>query len=185
MSYMHPMGPARVNRYLLPGEAQALVVRQHPALLSQPVTVALGGIFAATVVSEIPHDPSLAKPLAWTLALFLVLRLAYLIANWTVQFLAVTGSRLMLVSGFLSTSITSFELEDLRYCTFQRSFGGRLLGYGTIVFDAGGRSRTLVDFIPFPEQIYLEINGTISPKLVEFDYGDKPEEVHDDPIGDA
>lgn len=165
MSYQRSIGLAVVNRYLLPGEQNVITARAHPASLFQPITVALGGILAATVVAMVPHDSGTARSAAWTLAIFLVFRLLLLLASWTVQFVAVTSTRLMLLSGFFSARVTSFDLQDLRYCTFERSFGGRLLGYGTIVFDAAGRDRTLVEFLPYPEQIYLIINGIISPEL--------------------
>jgi hypothetical protein len=49
--------------------------------------------------------------------------------------------------------------------TFRRSFLGRLLGYGRFVFEGmrlgpGFRS---VNFLPYPEQLYIEISGVIFP----------------------
>jgi hypothetical protein len=156
-----------VTRYLLPHERLLLSAHPHPATLLQPVTIALGGILAATVAIVVPHDSGLARILAWALALFLVLRLMLLVASWGVQFVALTSTRLMLISGAFNTRVTSFDVQDLRYCTFERSFGGRLLGYGAIVFDAAGRNRTLVEFLPYSEQIYLIIYGMLSPPSEE------------------
>lgn len=159
--------PASVGRYLLPSERLIAVVRPHLVVLVRPTAVALGGIAAAAGIAVVPQNPAGVKVTAWTLAFFLVLRWLYLGLAWVVDGIALTETRLVLMSGVLSRRILSYDLQDLRYCTFERSFGGRLLGYGTISFGSGTQSRTLIDFLPYPEQIYLLINGTISPDLAD------------------
>ncbi len=49
--------------------------------------------------------------------------------------------------------------------TFQRSFLGRLLGYGKFVRESAGQDQALstVDHIPYPEQFYLEVCALIFP----------------------
>jgi hypothetical protein len=163
MTFHRRIGLSAVSKYLLPEETNIFAARSHPASLLQPFTLALGGILAATVVTMVHHDSRLARILAWILVAFLLCRLLFLTATWSVQVVALTSSRLMLISGSFNVRVTSFGVEDLRYCTFERSFGGRMLGYGTIIFDAAGRNRTLVEFLPYPEQIYLVINGELSP----------------------
>jgi hypothetical protein len=144
-------------------------LRPHPVVLLQPIAVALGGVAAAGVVGIVRQDSRIAMIATWVLALFLVLRLLYLALTWVVQAVVITGTRLILMSGFFSLKIVSFDIQDLRYCTFERSYGGRLLGYGTISFESGTRSKTLVDFLPYPERMYLLINGIISPELTAVD----------------
>jgi len=163
MTFQRQVGLSAVARYLLPHEEEIFAARSHPASLLQPFVLALGGILAAIAVSMAGHDSRLARLLAWILVIFLLCRLLFLTGTWSVQVVALTSTRLMLISGFFNVRVTSFDVQDLRYCTFERSFGGRLLGYGTIIFDAAGRNRTLVEFLPYPEQIYLVINGILSP----------------------
>jgi Bacterial PH domain len=163
MTFQRRVGLSAVARYLLPHEEEIFAARSHPASLLQPFVLALGGILAAIAVTMAGHDPRLARLLAWILVIFLLFRLLFLTGTWSVQVVALTNTRLMLISGFFNVRVTSFDVQDLRYCTFERSFGGRLLGYGTIIFDAAGRNRTLVEFLPYPEQIYLVINGILSP----------------------
>jgi hypothetical protein len=163
MTFQRRIGLSAVSRYLLPEEEDVVTARSHPASLLQPFTLALGGILAATFVTMAHDDSRLARILAWILVGFLLFRLLFLTASWSVQVVSVTNTRLMLISGFFNVRVTSFDVQDLRYCTFERSFGGRMLGYGTIIFDAAGRNRTLVEFLPYPEQIYLVINGILSP----------------------
>jgi len=57
--------------------------------------------------------------------------------------------------------------------TFQRSFLGRLFGYGTFILESAGQDQALstVDYIPYPEQLYLEVCSLIFKPLKE-DGGD-------------
>jgi len=162
MTFQRRIGLSAVAKYLLPDEQDIFTARSHPASLLQPFVLALGGILAATTVTMAGHDSRLARLLAWILVIFLLCRLLFLTATWSVQVITLTNTRLMMISGFFNVRVTSFDVQDLRYCTFERSFGGRMLGYGTIIFDAAGRNRTLVEFLPYPEQIYLVINGILS-----------------------
>jgi len=159
------LGRAAVDKYILPHERKALEFRQHPAVILQPVATALGSLVAAAIVSTGPADEEGAKVAVWILAVFLAVRAVYLFLLWFVQFWAITNARLLTVSGLFARAVTSYDLKDLRYCAFERTFGGRLLGYGTIVFNAGKLNRTLIDYLPYPEQIYLRIYGIVSPEL--------------------
>jgi len=155
-----------INRYLLPNERATLVFRQHPAIVIEPAAIALGSMVAASIVSATGASNKYgAESLVWILAVFLLCRAAYLAGLWSGQYWAITNARLVTVTGFFTRSVTSYELNDLRYCAFERTFGGRLLGYGTIVFNAGRLNRTLIDFLPYPDRIYLEIYGMLSPEL--------------------
>jgi hypothetical protein len=163
------LGNVTVDRYILPHERKTLEFRQHPAVLLQPVATALGSVMAAGIVSAGASDEEGARAVVWILAVFLAIRAFYLFLLWFVQFWAITNARLLTVSGFFARAVTSYDLQDLRYCAFERTFGGRLLGYGTIVFNAGKLNRTLIDYLPYPEQIYLQIYGIVSPELAHDD----------------
>jgi hypothetical protein len=151
----------RVNKYLLPNEVIVVAVRQHPAVLATPITVALGGLLVAAAVSRFPHNPHLAVTVVWLGVAFLVLRLLFVALNWQVQYMVVTSKRFMLISGALNLKVTTIGLQDLSDMTFERSYGGVMLGYGALVIESGGRSQTLVDYVPYPEQIYLEVRGAV------------------------
>jgi hypothetical protein len=47
--------------------------------------------------------------------------------------------------------------------TFQRSPMGRLLGFGEFILESAGQDQALtnVDYLPYPEQLYLEVCGLI------------------------
>jgi uncharacterized membrane protein YjfL (UPF0719 family) len=158
-----------VERYLRADEESIVTARQHPALLIQPFMIAAGGAAAAAAVSVIPAAGRPAKILAWALVTFLVFRLFFLAVNYLVRAIGITSTRILLVSGFFTITVTSIDLKDLRYCTFEQTFGGRLLGYGAIVLESGKQSKTLIDYLPYPHDIYLLVNsGKLSRDFMDF-----------------
>lgn len=76
----------------------------------------------------------------------------------------------MLISGFFNFKITSIDLQELKDFTFERSFGGLIFGYGAFTIESGGRKHTLIDYIPFSEQVYLETRALIWPFDVDTEW---------------
>lgn len=153
--------PVSVNRYLLPREQQILTVRQHPAILIPPLAATFGGLLAAIAAAEISGRET-PRLVAWLLLAFLVLRLLLLIATWLVQYIVVTTERMLFVTGLISRKVESVPRSSLINLTLDRSSQGRRLGYGT--FTVGyGAERVVIDYIPYPEQLYLEINALLYP----------------------
>jgi len=160
-----PSGPpVSAMRYLLPVEGLVIALRQHPAKLLPDVAMAVGGLLAAIAVSVISHAPQGAYLAVWLLELFLVLRAVWHAANWAVQYLVVTQKRLILTSGVLGRKVTALPLTALQNLAFSRSAGGRLFGYGAFTFEADGQAWAVIDYIPYPDQIYLEINHLLYPE---------------------
>jgi hypothetical protein len=148
---------ADVGRYLLPNEHLLRTAHQHWALLIAPLTAALGGVLAATVASTIPHDAKSVPLIVWILAGFLIVRLIFIVANWSAQYVVLTTQRLMLVSGLFNPKITTIALNELKDLTLERSFGGNILGYGAFTIESGGRIHTVIDYVKFPEELYLDL----------------------------
>lgn len=153
--------PASASKYLLPDERQVITFRQHPAKLLPPLTAAIGGLLAAVGVSAISDHVMSAHYVVWALAAFVILRFVFDVLNWSVQYIVITQRRLILTSGLTGRRVTVIPLVTLRDLAFVRSTGGRLLGYGAFTFEAGGQSNTVIDYIPYPEQLYLEIQGLL------------------------
>jgi len=156
--------PVAAMRYLLPVEHQVITLRQHPAKLLPDVAMMVGGLLAAIAASVSSQAPQGAYLVVWALELFLILRLIWRAASWAVQYLVVTQKRLILTSGVLGRKVTAFPLAALQNLAFSRSAGGRLLGYGAFTFEADGQARAVINYIPYPEQIYLEIYHLLYPE---------------------
>lgn len=157
-----PSGPADVDRYLIPGESPLVTVRQHPAVLTMPLAAALGGLLAAIAVSQVPHVAESAHLAVWILTAFLIARLIMAVLNWMVYYVVLTKDRLLVLSGFFNRTVVVIRLLDLENMTFERSSTGRITGHGSLTIGPGGAPQTIIDYVPYPEQLYLEIRGIIS-----------------------
>lgn len=164
-------GPADVSRYLLPGEARRVTVRQHPAVLTMPLAAALGALLAAIAVSQIPHVAKSAQLAVWILTAFLIARLILAVLNWMVYYVVLTEERLLVLSGFFNRTVVVIRLTDLENMTFERSSTGRITGHGSLTIGPGGAPQTVIYYVPYPEQLYLEIRNIISGK-----HGEEEEE---------
>jgi len=153
--------PASVNNYLLAHERKVIITRRHPAILIPSATSATGGLFVAAAVNPIAKDNKSLELTIWLLAGFFCLRFISACFNWFARLLVFTSHRVLLISGAFSGRVRNIPLEDIKNMTLRRSRGGRTLGYGAFIFDTGSRPDIIVDYIPYPEQTYLKVNGLI------------------------
>jgi hypothetical protein len=151
--------PPQVNRFLLPHERQVISVRQHPARIIPSLVTAMGGLLAAVVIGPVVKGNGALEAAIWLLVVILVAQLALTILDWLSRYLVVTSSRVLIVSGFLAPEITwSAPLARIQDIRLTRSIGDRLYGSGTLVFPS---EHVAIDYVPYPEQLYLEITGLL------------------------
>jgi hypothetical protein len=151
--------PARVNKFLLPHERQVISVHQHPARIIPPLIAATGGLLAAIVINPVVKGNRVLEVVIWLLVAILIAQLARTVFDWLSRYLVVTSFRLFIICGFLAPGITwSAPLERIQDIRLTRSGGDRLYGYGTLVMDS---EHLAIDYVPYPEQFYLEILGLL------------------------
>ncbi len=156
--------PVAINKYLLPRERQVATVRQHPAVLLAPSAQAVGGLLVAGVLSAtVVHG--VAGAVMWGIWLLLFLRLVWKTLNWAVDYFVVTSERLLLTTGVLTRRVNMMPLTKVTDMSFRRTFAGRLLGYGEFIVESAGQDQALrnVEFLPYPEQLYLLICEILFP----------------------
>lgn len=176
-----PAGPASVNKYLLPNEQQVITVRRHPAVLIGPSMLALAGLLAAGVLSAtILHTNGALAAVIWLAWLVLFVNLIWKAVNWAVDFFVVTSHRILLTSGVFTRKVAMMPLTKVTDMSFQRSFAGRMLGYGEFIVESAGQDQALrnIDHIPYPEQLYLEVCGML------FGSDDQEAQAESDPADD-
>jgi uncharacterized membrane protein YdbT with pleckstrin-like domain len=158
--------PADVDRYLLPHEQEVITVRKHPAVLLAPIAWAAAGLILAAILSDtvLRHDSGLVW-IIWAVWGLVFLRFLWAALNWSVDYFVVTSHRFIETSGLFSRKVAMMPLVKVTDMTFQRSFLGRILGYGTFILESAGQDQALsnVDYIPYPEQLYLEVCSLIFP----------------------
>jgi len=160
--------PREVDKYLLlhEREHQVITVRMHPAVLLSPVAIALAGLIAAVVLNgTLLRDLPFIMMLVWVGWLILFLRALWLAATWSIEYFVVTSQRMILTSGLLTRKVAMMPLNKVTDMSFQRSLGGRLFGYGEFILESAGQDQALrnIPFIPYPEQLYLEVCDLLFP----------------------
>lgn len=156
--------PASVNRYLLPHERQVITVHQHPAVLVRPIfEVLIGLAIAGWLSSSVAKGNGTVILVIWIVWGLVFLRLVIKVAEWGETYFVVTSQRFLLATGLLTRKVNMMPLSKVTDMSFQRSTMGRILGYGEFILESAGQDQALnkVDFLPYPEQLYLEVCGLI------------------------
>lgn len=159
-SYAQKNLEAPVDRYLLPRENRLAAVRQHPAILIPTIATALGGVAVALAVNGFSDQDALSQIVTWIVAGFFMGRLVVTILRWAVTYVVITSERFMITNGIFARRVQSIAIDDLRQMTFERSFFGRLVGYGTFIIDSG-ISQLVMDGMPYSEQLYFVVTGQV------------------------
>jgi uncharacterized membrane protein YdbT with pleckstrin-like domain len=156
--------PASVNRYLLPHERQVITVHQHPAILIRPIfEVLIGLAIAGWLTNSVANGNGTAILVIWILWGLVLLRLVIKVWEWVETYFVVTSQRFLLASGIVTRKVNMMPLAKVTDMSFQRSATGRLLGYGEFILESAGQDQALtnVGYLPYPEQLYLEVCGLI------------------------
>jgi len=162
--------PASVSRYLLPRERQVISVHQHPAVLIGPIFLVLVGLaIAGWLSSSVANGNNTAILVIWLLWGVLLLRLGWKVLQWIFYYFAITSQRLLLTQGFPYRRVNMMPLAKVTDMSFNRSPMGQILGYGEFVVESAGQDQALrnVDYLPYPEQLYLEVCGLIFTEETE------------------
>ena len=155
--------PTSVNRYLLPHERQVISVHQHPAVLIGPIFLVLVGLAIAGWLSTVANGNNIALLVIWLLWGLLLLRLAWKVIQWLLNYFVITSQRLLLAKGFPYRRVDMMPLVKVTDMSFNRSPLGQILGYGEFVVESAGQDQALrhVTYLPYPEQLYLEVCGLV------------------------
>ncbi|GAB3446662.1 hypothetical protein GCM10027570_18330 [Streptomonospora sediminis] len=156
--------PASVNRYLLPYEQDVVTIRRHPAVLIGPVAAVLGSLIFAGILSNTPIAGSAtALAVIWWVWLLILVWFVWRVAEWSVDYFVITSQRLLLTQGLITRQVNMMPLGKVTDMRFERTILGRFLGYGTFVMESAGQDQALsrIHFVPYPEQLYLEVVGLI------------------------
>ena len=156
--------PATVNRYLLPHERQVITVHQHPAVLIRPIFECLVGLAIAGWLSvAVSHGNKTVVLVIWLAWLVLLFRLVGKVIDWSLNYFVVTSQRMLLAQGVITRKVNMMPLTKVTDMSFERSTLGRILGYGRFNLESAGQDQALkiVDYLPYPEQLYLEVCGLI------------------------
>ena len=164
--------PSDVGKVLVPHEQEVITVRKHPAVLLAPIAWAVLGLIAAALLSDtlFRHSSALTW-IVWAVWGLVFLRFLWAAANWYVDYFVITSRRFIETSGIFTRNVAMMPMVKVTDMTFRQSFLGRIFGYGTFILESAGQDQALsnVNFIPYPEQLYLEVCSLLFPSQDEGD----------------
>jgi len=156
--------PRDPDEYLLPSERRVIRVRRHWASLLWDIFETLALLAGIVMISYlVPPTAELVHNLLWYGALFVVLRFAYFVLEWWVERIVVTDKRFMIAHGVFTTNVGMMPIGKVTDLTYERSFLGRMLGYGTLVVESAGQIQALnrIEYLPKPEEVYDAISELV------------------------
>jgi uncharacterized membrane protein YdbT with pleckstrin-like domain len=164
--------PRDPDEYLLDTERRVIRVRRHWATLLWDMFEAVALLAVCVMISyALPPALVVGQNILWYAALFVVLRFAYQVIEWWVERIVVTDKRFIMTTGVWTTQVLMMPITKVTDLTYERSFFGRMWGYGTMVVESAGQIQALnrLEYLPKPEDFY----DTIS----ELVFGDKQKQA--------
>jgi uncharacterized membrane protein YdbT with pleckstrin-like domain len=157
------LAPREIDEYLLPTERRVIRVRQHWAVMLNHVTSTALFLLAMVIGQSLLPNSILIDNLTFYLALVAVLRFTVLTILWWIERIVITDKRVMLAQGIITHNVGMMPLGKVTDLTFQRTLGGRMFGYGTIVVESAGQIQALnrIDYLPRPEEIYEALSELV------------------------
>lgn len=161
---------AAAHRYLARGEEVVLALRKHISVLLGPLAVALLALLAATALGFVtsPGDGSdFIDTVLGIVALLAMARFLWKVAQWYVDRVYITSTRVFEVSGVFTRRVASMPLQRVTDLTYSRTIPARLLGYGTLTLESAGQQQGLteLDHLPKPDDIYRTLTSLMSISL--------------------
>ena len=156
--------PRDPDEYLLPTERRVIRVRRHWTYVLWDVFEAIALLAVAVMLSYLlPGSAWVFQNVLWYAALLVVLRFAYIVVDWWVERIVVTDKRFMLITGVFTNRVAMMPISKVTDLTYERTWLGRLLGYGTLIVESAGQIQALnrIEFLPRPELVYDAISELV------------------------
>lgn len=161
--------PSGVTDYLLPYEKHTIVIRKHPGLFVAHVILLVCACAAASLLTAITNSGVLVLSAAWWTCAIIFLYLIARLAEWLYTYFVVTDTRLIFITGLIARKVITVPIREIHDMELHRSLIGRLLGYGTFNAEPSriGYRMPRMNYMPYPEQLFLEVVGLLFPDGIE------------------
>ena len=154
------------SRYLAFEEKIVCRVRHHPALLARPLAEAIVATVLAVILGVALSPREGSHPIDTVVGLVAVvgvIRFGWKFWLWWADRIIVTNRRLFEVSGIFTRRVASMPLAKVTDMTYQRTFLGRVFGYGHMVLESPGQKQALakIGFLPNPDDFYRTVTSLV------------------------
>lgn len=160
MHHIDAHGARQMDRYLLQDEQLVAVVHQHWARMLETAVSVIGGFVLVVMIGLVtPASWGAVSNAAWWLWFALLVYGVARYWQWRREWFCATDRRLLLTYGIVTHKVAMMPMHKVTDMSFNRSIGGRLLGYGSFVMESAGQDQAMhrIDFIPHPDQTYRAI----------------------------
>lgn len=154
-----------VAKYLLPGEDAIIATRRHWAVLAGPAAKALLAVVAGGWLLLLDPADRVTSSVGLIVLLATAGYLGLKLAEWRMRHFIVSPRRMLLTSGIIVRTVTLLPRRRITDLTWQETFFGQLLGYGTFRIESAGQHQALskVTFLPHADVLYRQISGLLFP----------------------
>ena len=157
------LAPREIDEYLLPTERRVIRVRKHWAFMSNHITQTALFMLVLVIAQRYLPASVLVDNVTFYLALVAVLRFTFITILWWIERIVITDKRVMLAEGIIVHKVGMMPLSKVTDLTFERTLGGRMLGYGTLIVESAGQIQALnrIDYMPRPEEVYEALSELV------------------------
>ncbi len=162
-----PVLPGRASKdadkYLLPGEHVVLATRRHWAVLIGPTLRFLPVFVAGSWLFLLDPDNAVTSTAGLLVVLAALAFYALRVGEWWMRHFIVTRRRVLLTSGVIVRTVTLLPLRRITDLTWEETFFGQILGYGSFRFESAGQDQALrhITFMPDAKRVYREVSGLL------------------------
>jgi uncharacterized membrane protein YdbT with pleckstrin-like domain len=168
-----------VAKYLLEGEEAIIATRRHWAVLIAPTAKALPFVVAGGWLFLVDPGNHVTTVAGLAVVLGALGYLGLRAGEWYMRHFIVSPRRMLLTSGIIVRTVTLLPRRRITDLTWQETFFGQLLGYGTFRIESAGQHQALseVTFLPRADELYRTISALLFPGNAP-----EPEDDEDEPI---
>jgi len=162
-----PVLPGRASKdadkYLLRGEHVVLATRRHWAVLIEPTVRFLPVFLVGGVVFLVDPGNAVTSVAGLVVLLGALGYYALRVGEWWMRHFIVTRRRVLLTSGVIVRTVTLLPLRRITDLTWEETFFGQILGYGSFRFESAGQDQALrhITFMPDAKKVYKEVSGLL------------------------
>jgi membrane protein YdbS with pleckstrin-like domain len=162
-----PVLPGRASKdadkYLLPGEDVVLATRRHWAVLVEPTLKFLPAFVVGGLLFLLDPDNPVTSVVGLVVLLCSLVYYALRVGEWWMRHFIVTRRRVLLTSGVIVRTVTLLPLRRITDLTWEETFFGQILGYGSFRFESAGQDQALrhITFMPDAKMVYREVSGLL------------------------
>jgi membrane protein YdbS with pleckstrin-like domain len=162
-----PVLPGRASKdadkYLLPGEDVVLATRRHWAVLVGPTLRFLPALLVGGWLFLLDPENEVTSVVGLVVVVLALGLYALRVGEWWMRHFIVTRRRVLLTSGVIVRTVTLLPLRRITDLTWEETFFGQILGYGSFRFESAGQDQALrhITFMPDAKRVYREVSGLL------------------------